>query len=1025
RTLNNAFSGASDKIKNVNANFIKLRQAFQEQAFLQTELVAIRVEIVVQDIARKVDLLDMHYAKGATFIPEKGCLPGTRIKLLEQISQTLMRWTDPDLNGASLLWLKGPSGSGKSAVSHTLASLFARGKRLGSSFIFDQSDENIRLPQALFRTIALDLADLLPEWKDALWTIIRDNRALRYTKSVKVQFEQLILEPSKRIRLIGPILIVIDALDECAGDSSGRQELLSILSSRLNELPSNFHIFLTSRPENDIVRAFRHCPYVTRLEVGGDTDDPSDIVTVCRRRLVDDHPNLAKRLDEVPDKHDWLGSLFKQSKGLFQWATASCNFVVEPESEDEQFERYQLVVARSSSIDDGTALSEPNSDPLGELYSLILTTVFRSPHKSHLFADFHTIIGRVLMVFRPLSISALNALCIPGENEEVLKSVLMGLSSVLTGVSAESKDPVRVFHTSFRDFLFDERRSGVFYIDPSIPHVALAIACLQVMNTELKFNMCNLPTSYTVQSPSKDVLHCCVSEQLLYASEFWSHHLAETIGEADQSLIELIQEFVNTKFLFWLELLGLTQKIFWAGSAMRTMVKWASTCRIESLVDFGTDAEMFISNFAEVIARSPPHLYISVLPFAPEKSLVSQQYLSLFGNTIRAQSGKQQVWSEVIRSSAKHESPVLTVSFSPNVADPVIVSSSDRSVRLWDGASGSPVGKPVEGQNGICSVLFSPDGQFIATGAWDGTISLLDRQADGARIRSTGSPMCGHTGTILALAISLDGKLLASGSADRTICIWDVEAEDPPHKPRVLHGHTAGVREVVFDKQGKHLVSCSDDSTIRVWDIVDWTSVELRGHKLEVYSVQFYDNGNSIVSGSQDRTIRIWNANTGEPIGDPLRLHNTYVFRIALSPSEELVASSSIDGYIHHGTGYVRSIVFTSDEQHLLSAAEDHTIRLWDLSAEEPRQVGRPWEGHNSEVKNAFFLNNESQIISSSDDGTIRVWDVNESATNPNSPAELQISFPRIDYDGWVHSDEEEPKLLFWLPPHYRWNFVW
>lgn len=52
RTLSNALGGASDKIKNVNENFAKLRQAFQEQANLQTELVAIRVEVVVQDIGR-------------------------------------------------------------------------------------------------------------------------------------------------------------------------------------------------------------------------------------------------------------------------------------------------------------------------------------------------------------------------------------------------------------------------------------------------------------------------------------------------------------------------------------------------------------------------------------------------------------------------------------------------------------------------------------------------------------------------------------------------------------------------------------------------------------------------------------------------------------------------------------------------------------------------------------------------------------------------------------------------------------
>ncbi|KZT35604.1 WD40 repeat-like protein [Sistotremastrum suecicum HHB10207 ss-3] len=1315
RMFSNPSRSASDEVARFSANFSRLREAFQEQAVVQVELAVFRVASTVQDIAHNIDLLDMRYGKGASFVPEKGCLPGTRTRLLAEITRSLIRTTDPQSQGASLLWLKGASGSGKSTLAHTIAKMFHDGKRLGSSFIFDRSDENIRVPEALFCTISQDLAALIPEWKQALSNIIRDDRALRSTKSVRIQFEKLILEPAKHIEFFGPILIVIDALDECIGDFESRRELHVILSSRLHELPSSFHIFMTSRPDNEIEQAFHASPQVSCLEVGGVLADPTeDIVAFYKQRLVDDHPDLAARLDAIPDKHNWLRPLIEKSQGLFQWAITACRFILEPQLLEERVARFgvlqkQRISNVAKTVGSTYDPSKHNPSPLHELYTQILNAIFASADREHLLTIFPTLLGRVLAVYTPLPVDALDALRDLNEDHGLLKSVVELLGSLLTGVSAGSQDPVRVFHTSFRDFLVDKECSGVFYIDPFSQHVALASACLRVLNSELKFNIVDLPTSYASTNllNAKELMRGRVSAQLLYASEFWSNHLAEATGEAGIMLIELVQEFLNTNFLFWLELLGLTQKIYWAGSAIRTMVKWASECQSETLVNFGTDAERFISNFAEVIGRNPAHLYISILPFAPESSLVSQQYLPLFTNTICARSGKQQVWSEIIRTfpkrkesgdqciysmtfspdgtllitaaeksicmwdlesgqlfntfsidfrfprvavspdgkllaatkswnsvvirglslgdiiqdgtevsnrpiiclqfsadsrilwigsdegyvctwematnrvtdpmqlwdsvpqsqywgcmkisrdtkylafapsghsisifdrladrmewanrheidifsddddefnfspdgrslasghrsgfvyvwdvesatrkdwespSTKHESRVRRMSFSPNVADPVIVSSSDRSVRLWDGVSGSPVGKPVQGQNAILSVLFSPDGRFLATGAWDGTICLLDRQAvehpiakeqadkafltrivlspdekclfassadcsihrfalEDRQIRSTGSPMRGHTGLIVALAISPNGKLLASGSADNTICIWDIQAEESLGGRVVLHGHTAVVREMVFDHHGEHLVSCSDDSTIRVWNTVNCASVELRGHNFGVYSVQFYNNDGLIMSGSRDKTIRIWNAESGQSIGDPLTLHDTYVFRIALSSSEELVASSSIDGviciwdlqsrgsarrtYLRHGTSLVRSLVFTSDELHLLSAAEDHTIRLWNLSAERPQQGGRPWEGHSGEVRDAFFLNNQSQIISSAHDGIIRIWDVDESSTNPNSPADLQTSFPRIDYNGWVHSDEEEPKLLFWLPPHYRSTFVW
>lgn len=432
-----------------------------------------------------------------------------------------------------------------------------------------------------------------------------------------------------------------------------------------------------------------------------------------------------------------------------------------------------------------------------------------------------------------------------------------------------------------------------------------------------------------------------------------------------------------------------------------------------------------------------------------------------------------------VEDPVKHNSWVSSVSFShdtnPSIASMIVSSGNDRSVRLWDGASGSSIGRPVIGQEYIWNVIFSPDGQFIVTGADDGTISLLDRRAveqsnaqqqeeqpsltkiaisrDGDYlfavsndtsiqrfsiqnkfdVRSIGSPMHGHTGTIHVLAISADGQLLASGSHDRTIRIWDAQTGDPVGGQ--LREHASSIRGVAFRNDGERLLSCSADDTIRVWNTTTWKIMAvLSGHTNTVYSTQFYADGEYIISGSHDSTIRIWNAESGQPIGNPLQL-DSGIWAITMSPTKDLAAVGLFDGsillinvktlfktqFIEHGTETVNSVVFTSDGKQLLSASDDHTICRWNV--ETGQLIGRRWEGHSSAVNKAFFLDNETCIVSAALDGVIRIWDLDLNSTNPASPADLQLSFPRINRDGWVHSDDG--KLLFWLPPDYRSTFLW
>lgn len=327
---------------------------------------------------------------------------------------------------------------------------------------------------------------------------------------------------------------------------------------------------------------------------------------------------------------------------------------------------------------------------------------------------------------------------------------------------------------------------------------------------------------------------------------------------------------------------------------------------------------------------------------------------------------------------------------------------------------------------------------------------------DGVEGPPLSCPPCRHTNPIWGLAISPDGKLLASCSRDGTVRIWDTAAGEPVGD--VLEGHTDWVFGVTFSHDGQHLLSFSADSTMRIWDTENetenWeTSRELTGHTEQVNCAQFFDRGKCIISGSKDCTIRIWDAESGKQIKKPLRLADKGDVRaISISPTAELVATSFYnDGYRYseiliwdlktrgkercqsiwqHDVGITISLVFTSDEKRLLSAGTGG-IQLWDVNSKQ--LIGKPWEGHTQTIRSALFLDNETRIISASDDGVIRIWDVEYDSTSSGPQAELEKSFPRLDFGGrfrswagWVYSyDKGKRKLLFWLPKELGRTFLW
>jgi hypothetical protein len=158
------------------------------------------------------ELNNLPYVEGVGFVPEKCCLHGPHVHLIDDIIQ----WVSSEADSKIFL-LMGIAGCGKSSVTHTIASHFSQQKQLGSSFFFQRGYQGRDCPDRIVSTIACDLADREPFIKQRLCEIIKNNHSLSGTQSFDLQFQEFVLELTVDSTTIGPIVIVINALDECEG----------------------------------------------------------------------------------------------------------------------------------------------------------------------------------------------------------------------------------------------------------------------------------------------------------------------------------------------------------------------------------------------------------------------------------------------------------------------------------------------------------------------------------------------------------------------------------------------------------------------------------------------------------------------------------------------------------------------------------------------------------------------------------------------------------------------------------------
>jgi len=503
----------------------------------------------------------------------QGCLKGTRGDVLLQLENWLK-----DERDHRVFWLNGLAGTGKSTIAQTFAEIsFADGK-LGASFFCSRDFQDRSNLQAIFPTIASQLAYRYPSFREQLLRVLRANPGV-WRESLCSQMERVIVGPLRATRI--RTLIIIDALDECKDDEPA-SAILSVLSRYVDNIPQ-VKFFITGRPEPRIRSGFRLRPLrpiteVLRLHDVERSLVDSDIKLFFKVQLSD----IAETRSDASFTEDWpslsdIDLLCKKATGLFIYASTVVKFVAS--RHHNPTERLSLIISLPQST---THEGKSGIDPL---YTQVLEQAFCNVEdEEELYSHFRSVVGMVLLAFNPLPIKVLSTLL----KRSDISTTLHSLHSVLL-FPTNKDDPIQAFHKSFLDFLTDPERckDKRFFISPPVHHQEILLSCLNLMKGRLKKNICDL-YDYTSLQEVKDLSTRCkayIGDSLEYACWSWARHLLHVPYRSQnfEELHKAIDEFFTKYLLFWIEVLSLTGSLSLGVYALSDIQEWCNVVSMNSV----------------------------------------------------------------------------------------------------------------------------------------------------------------------------------------------------------------------------------------------------------------------------------------------------------------------------------------------------------------------------------------------------------------------------------------------------------
>ncbi|CAE6466445.1 unnamed protein product [Rhizoctonia solani] len=453
--------------------------------------------------------------------------------------------------------------------------------------------------------------------------------------------------------------------------ASKDEEVLVRVYRRVNELFSRLQV------DRDWYGHMEHC----KRTLGDDPDAKSvylmngmagtgkTAIACSLAKLLEDDGRLELYLQEelacIEPSQSQITLLAKLAGNLFIFAATAVRYIRPEGLAVHSTERLNTI------LDNKFLPGSKRLAGIDSLYSTILASALENDDlEKQEIKRIYNILWTAVCIQEPVTIGTLAALA-GLESADHASTSLESLRSVLH--VSEHTGLVCILHASFPDYIFHCERSGRFFSDKGEKHRLLAHQCFKVMEQQLRFNICNLQTSYLFDHAVADLqerIESNIPAPLEYACQHWANHLC--LAPVKHELCDALYAFLITKLLFWMEVLNLKQYHMTGLHALPNAQRWiAGTDAFHAFYDlplFIHDATIFVTRF-----------------------FVAQRLLR-------------------------------SVKFSPDGIK-VASGSDDGSVCIWDPTTGALMLGPLEGYADIIwSIDFSPDSKLLVSGSNDGTL---------------------------------------------------------------------------------------------------------------------------------------------------------------------------------------------------------------------------------------------------------------------------------------------------------------
>lgn len=167
-----------------------------------------------------------------------------------------------------------------------------------------------------------------------------------------------------------------------------------------------------------------------------------------------------------------------------------------------------------------------------------------------------------------------------------------------------------------------------------------------------------------------------------------------------------------------------------------------------------------------------------------------------------------------------------------------------------------------------------------------------------------------ESGTDRARSIAMEESLnhAAVGYSDNMIRIFDLE--DFHELKAIDQAHENSIFSLSYSNDNQFLMSCGRDARIKKWNVLEdyAKGAEVVAHMYTINHLTFSPNGQHFVTCSMDKSIKVWDA-------------------------EQMKLLKVIDKGRHagHGTS-INRLLWTSFNNWLLSASDDHSIAVWEIT---------------------------------------------------------------------------------------------